>query len=190
MKLAPKRESLASETVIGWKIASETRSYRVGKIMAYTIIPASTDSTYTAVMDSIRKRLSPFALAPITAEQLPNAFIDDDIYIYAAEMRVIADKETTVVAAAALDRASTEYRELLILTETRIAIELISQVPQQLSAAVLQQRADYAEIDWETRVEILEGAYTTTLDPTATGAGGVDSGSLVTKARISNSRIY
>ena len=158
--------------------------------MAYTIIPASTDSTYTTVMDSIRKRVSPFALDPITAEQLPNAFIDDDIYIYAAEMRVIADKETTVVAAAALDRASTEYRELLILTETRIAIELISQVPQQLSAAVLQQRADYAEIDWETRVEILEGAYTTTLDPTATGAGGVDSGSLVTKARISNSRIY
>ena len=121
----------------------------------------STDTNYESGMDSIRKRVSPFAVSPITAAQLPNDFINDPIYVNPAEARVIADKETTVAAVVAMDRTSAAFQELQLLVWIRIAIEFISQNPQLLNdvVAVVQQR--YAEINWKDRVKALEETYQT-----------------------------
>ena len=119
----------------------------------------STDSNYNSGMDSIRKRVSPFALSPITAEQLPNTFIDDPIFVNPAEARVIADKETTVAAVAAMDRTSAAFQELQLLVWIRIAIEFIAQSPQHLAVVVPGVQDRYAEIDWKERIEALEGSY-------------------------------
>ena len=146
----------------------------------------STDSNYSSGMDSIRKRVSPFAISPITAAQLPNAFIDDPIFVNPAEAKVIADKETTAAAVALLARDSAEFETLQILVWIRIAIELIAQVPQQLAVVAISIQDRYAEIDWKERIEALERSYQRILNP----AGDSGVGSVVAKAKISNSRIY
>ena len=145
-----------------------------------------TDSNYSSGMDSIRKRVSPFAISPITAEQLPNDFIDDPIFVNPAEATVIADKETTVAAVALLARDSAELETLQILTWLRIAIELIAQAPQQLAVVALSMQDRYAEIDWQDRILALERSYQRILNP----AGDSGVGDLFAKAKISNSRIY
>ena len=147
----------------------------------------SMDSNYSSGMDSIRKRVSPFAISPITAAQLPNAFIDDPIFVNPAEAKVIADKDTTVgCIVALLARDSAEFETLQILVWIRIAIELIAQVPQQLAVVALSIQDRYAEIDWQDRILALERSYQRILNPAGdSGVGGV-----FAKAKISNSRIY
>ena len=146
----------------------------------------STDSNYSSGMDSIRKRVSPFAISPITAAQLPNAFIDDPIFVNPAEAKVIADKETTAAAVALLARDSAEFETLQILVWIRIAIELIAQSPQQLAVVAISIQDRYAEIDWQDRILALERSYQRILNPAGdSGVGGV-----FARAKISNSRIY
>ena len=143
----------------------------------------STDTNYETGMDSIRKRVSPFALSPITAEQMPNSFIDDPIFVDPAEAKVIADTETTVAAVIALARDSAELKRLQLLTWIRIAIELISQVPQEIRVVAISVQRGFAEHEWKERIETLEGAYQRILNPTS------DSGSVFASAKISNSRL-
>lgn len=143
--------------------------------------------TYTDVLESARKFASPDIRVPLTAEEVPDTFIDDPIFVLPAEEQVLTDMDISLTTDAATIQARSDYQKLLVLTAIQLAIKMIPRLPQLLEDSELQQRSRYSESKWKDVVEAAKEHYIDTLTPSKTpdipDSGGGDTTATVLLAR-------
>lgn len=137
--------------------------------------PGSPDAVH---LTSIRNLGSIDILDPITETELPNAIIEDQIYLDAAEMAVLSDtKLTKAQADVATGETKTALQNLLII---KTVLLMLPQFIQITSQKVLSRDTDYQEMDWQEKEEQLLSRYNTTIliinpaTPTTQGTIGIN----------------
>ena len=159
--------------------------------------PVSTDSNYekdleifNGSMDSIRKRVSPDALDPITARQLPNTFINDPIFIEPAEAQVLAHKKMRAADVASHKAANDAvYQELLVLTEIRVCIEMLPQLPQQVRRIYVGVTTQSSEVKISEKISQLEMTYKRIISPSTDIPSGTETSLPAPVVRRTRSRL-
>ena len=130
-----------------------------------TIIVKPTDPTdadynadlaeYNTRIEAIRLLASPDVSAPLTDTEIPETVVADNVYLTAAERRVLRD-----TAIADPTTVSAENLAILVyMTQVLLAFRLLAQLPELLQESVLSDSARYQEITLDQRKQNLLSEY-------------------------------
>ena len=149
------------------------------------------DTLYKARAQTARDYLSPDIAVRFTAAEIPDAIIFEAGSLRVDEATVMAHANISVAEIQALSADSEDLASLVYAVELRRVIRFIPQAAQMVREGLLGETKQHQEIDWELREARLEGDYRDAVklvNPDATFEDD-DIGSVVAKAKISNSRI-
>ena len=121
-------------------------------------------------LTSIRRLGSIDILDPITADELPDAVIEDQIYLDAAESQLLTDTKLTVAQVNAATGARRVNLQNLLVIGT--VLKLLPQLIQILQDRALTRDVRYSEVNLEAKEAYLRAEYSKTLiiinpDPTS-----------------------
>ena len=123
--------------------------------------PADSDSDavkalYKQRLDGIRFKISPNLGAPITEEILPDAVLENPVFLRNVEQRILKSLNMSSSDVSALDKDSDRFLDLVELVQINMAIDMIPQVAQVILDAFEGDSVRYATIDFEKRIELLK----------------------------------
>ena len=141
---------------------------------------------YESRFDGVRIKASPDLGNRIDAKLLPTSVMEADIYIRSAERTVLKHTNMTSDSVMALDQTSSTFLDLVLLTQIRLAILIIPQLPQLINKGFLQDSTRFQTVDWDKRIEDLELEYSDIvgdITPDAPATGSIRARTLLSRSR-------
>lgn len=117
------------------------------------------ETLYQARLNTIRILASPDITLRVTAEELPDAILEDAAYLQAAERRVMRETAKTEADITALANDAEERIQLIYAVQLQIAIRIIPQVAQLVREQLMMENRQYQTIDWNERITKLQADY-------------------------------
>lgn len=116
-------------------------------------------SEYAANLTSIRRRGSINILSVVTAEQLPDAVIEDVAYLESAEIELISDLKISVSEINSLLSDVAKKKSLQYLLVIGTVLKMLDQFIQITSETSGRLGTEYSEQDWAAKEMFLKDEY-------------------------------